>query len=82
MQYPMDWIPRDSSGAKKDRLSKNRNYAAAGTKFLEFKVSLDDVGDLDGKYIDARVRMLDKDPDGLLSYPFSDVTEHLVRLDF
>ncbi len=55
-------------------------YMAAGEKFFEFKVPLNDIGDLDGRYPAVTVGMQETDENDLPIYPFSDQTDEKVRI--
>ncbi len=59
------------------------DHIAVGTKILEFKVALNDIGDIDDKHIWVSLGMLGtQDGDSESSYPLSDTTNEQIRIEY
>ena len=56
------------------------NYVSIGNNFIEYRLPLEDMQSIDGKYTDIIVHMLDKDADGLLIYKISDEMDGMARI--
>ncbi len=69
-----------SSEGSKSIAQYGSDYAAIGGNFIEYKIPLEDMKSIDGKYTDIYVHMLDNDDDGLLVYTISDEMDSIARI--